>query len=357
MVLGWTAIKKVGGGLVLSETVFQRVEKKYKISASTRQKIESLLRGKMAPDAYGNTYVSSLYFDTPTRGIIARSLEKPLYKEKLRLRVYGQENVDVLPAVFMQGVAGAGFSNIAVFAEMKKKYKGIVYKRRVKMSAPAVRAWFAGADIETAMSEFPLMELCALEDETSAECVTGGALAAENPACTQQFQMKQVVPTAKDIQISHEIDAMRARWEGIEPAMLICCNRVAWAPVLPQTSALAANCTATNAEAGASFNSGAPLATGVAANLEEAQVTPSPTNSVLTQALFNSDVRITFDTNLTYSLDGHAFVPVCDSSESIMEIKCSGAYPSWLVEILNATAARPSSFSKYGTAARLAWGA
>lgn len=43
----------------------------------------------MAVDAYGRTRITSLYLDTPERSMIARSVEKPLYKEKLRLRAYG----------------------------------------------------------------------------------------------------------------------------------------------------------------------------------------------------------------------------------------------------------------------------
>lgn len=48
------------------------------------------------------------------------SLEKPVYKEKLRLRSYG------IPK-----------AKDPVFLELKKKYKGIVYKRRIALSLEA----------------------------------------------------------------------------------------------------------------------------------------------------------------------------------------------------------------------------
>ena len=54
--------------------------------------------------------------DTPDHRLIRSSLEKPVYKEKLRLRSYGVPQSDT-----------------TVFAELKKKYKGIVYKRRIGM--------------------------------------------------------------------------------------------------------------------------------------------------------------------------------------------------------------------------------
>ena len=67
-------------------SVFKRVEKKYRIGAAERAAVEAAAGGPMAVDAYGRTRITSLYLDTPERSMIARSVEKPLYKEKLRLR-------------------------------------------------------------------------------------------------------------------------------------------------------------------------------------------------------------------------------------------------------------------------------
>lgn len=70
----------------------------------------------MRADTYGRSRVNSLYFDTPDHRLIRRSLEKPLYKEKLRVRSYGETTPDS-----------------RVFVELKKKYRGVVFKRRVAL--------------------------------------------------------------------------------------------------------------------------------------------------------------------------------------------------------------------------------
>lgn len=74
------------------------------------------MREYMRPDEYGRSTICNLYFDTPDYLLIRRSLEKPIYKEKLRLRSYG-----------------AAQDDSQVFLELKKKYKGVVYKRRIAM--------------------------------------------------------------------------------------------------------------------------------------------------------------------------------------------------------------------------------
>ena len=58
----------------------------------------------------------SLYLDTPDRRIIRSSIEADDYKEKLRIRSYGE-----------------GSCGSTVFLELKKKFGGVVYKRRVAM--------------------------------------------------------------------------------------------------------------------------------------------------------------------------------------------------------------------------------
>lgn len=89
--------------------VFERKEVKYRLDARQHRAMAAALRGRMAPDAFGRTRIVSRYFDTPERALIERSLDKPLYKEKLRLRSYGSPQ-----------------AGDRVFVEIKKKYKGIV---------------------------------------------------------------------------------------------------------------------------------------------------------------------------------------------------------------------------------------
>ena len=95
---------------------FERFEEKYLLSASQYQTILAGLRGRMQPDLFGRSMVSSIYYDTQDYRLIRTSLEKPDYKEKLRVRVYGNPTADS-----------------KAFVELKKKVDGIVYKRRVEM--------------------------------------------------------------------------------------------------------------------------------------------------------------------------------------------------------------------------------
>ena len=84
-------------------SVFKRVEKKYRIDVAERAAVEAAAERLMAVDDYGRTRITSLYLDTPERAMIARSVEKPLYKEKLRLRAYGDA-----AGVALMGAFGAG---------------------------------------------------------------------------------------------------------------------------------------------------------------------------------------------------------------------------------------------------------
>ncbi len=96
--------------------VFNRVEKKYMIDICTYEKIQSLLKEYMVLDAFNQqSYytIANIYYDTSEHDLIRRSIESPAYKEKLRLRGYG------VPSLTDK-----------VYLEIKKKYDGIVNKRR-----------------------------------------------------------------------------------------------------------------------------------------------------------------------------------------------------------------------------------
>lgn len=104
---------------MIAET-FNRYEYKYLINESTFEKISDYLLEFLTPDKYnvdGNAYsIANLYYDTNNDFLIRTSLSKPAYKEKLRLRAYG------IPSL-----------SDKVFIEIKKKYKGIVNKRRTNI--------------------------------------------------------------------------------------------------------------------------------------------------------------------------------------------------------------------------------
>ena len=107
--------------------VMKRYEVKYMVSAGQRAFLEEALQGHMQVDQYGETSIASLYYDTPDFRLIRTSIEKPEFKEKLRLRSYSLAT-DTSP----------------VFLEMKRKAYGIVYKRRVQTTIPLVEKFFNG---------------------------------------------------------------------------------------------------------------------------------------------------------------------------------------------------------------------
>ncbi len=113
----------------MKETVltFKRYEKKYLLSAEKFGLLWEKMRDHLVPDRFAQSIVCSLYYDSDDFALIRHSLERPVYKEKLRLRSYGVPGPDG-----------------EVFLELKKKYKGVVYKRRVQMSAAEAESYLAG---------------------------------------------------------------------------------------------------------------------------------------------------------------------------------------------------------------------
>ena len=93
---------------------FKRHEEKYLVSKEQGVALKEVFSAHMEPDRFDNYLVQNLYYDTLNWDIIRSSLNKPLYKEKMRLRCY-----DIPDA------------NSTVFLELKKKFKGTVYKSRV----------------------------------------------------------------------------------------------------------------------------------------------------------------------------------------------------------------------------------
>ncbi|MEA4910994.1 MAG: polyphosphate polymerase domain-containing protein [Oscillospiraceae bacterium] len=97
--------------------IFERYESKYLLDARAYSTLMRGMREHITPEQYGRYTIYNLYFDTPNFRLVRQSLDKPIYKEKLRLRSYTLPKADS-----------------EVFVELKKKYDGVVYKRRVQMS-------------------------------------------------------------------------------------------------------------------------------------------------------------------------------------------------------------------------------
>ena len=145
------------------QDVFQRIETKYLMDEDQYQALRKRLEGMAEVDQYGETPILNIYFDTPDYRLIRTSLEKPAYKEKLRLRSYGVPQDDT-----------------QAFIEIKKKFKGVVYKRRIGMS---------------------------YEDSLAYLC--------------------EGRPVKEPSQISGEIDYFMHYYKGIRPAMAVSYDRIA----------------------------------------------------------------------------------------------------------------------------------
>ncbi len=102
---------------MLSQSTFKRYETKYLLTKEQYNHILDYISDYVIADAYGKSTIANVYFDTPNYLLIRRSLEKPIYKEKLRIRTYGLKD-----------------EHKDVFIEIKKKFKSVVYKRRTKIN-------------------------------------------------------------------------------------------------------------------------------------------------------------------------------------------------------------------------------
>ena len=110
-------------------TVMKRVEIKYILDPKQSEYFRNAIKGHMEEDEFGLTSIASLYYDTKDQRLIANSIMKPPFKEKIRLRSYGIATDDS-----------------PVYLELKRKAKGVVYKRRVQSTIPKVNEFFEGND-------------------------------------------------------------------------------------------------------------------------------------------------------------------------------------------------------------------
>ena len=219
------------------QSVFKRYELKYMLTAEQKERILEAMEPYMALDKYGRTTIRNIYFDTANYRLIRRSMEKPEYKEKLRIRSYQKATEDS-----------------TVFVELKKKYKKVVYKRRISMTEAEAMAWICEGK-------------------------------------------KPSVQT----QITREIDYFCEFYGNMRPAVYLSYER----------------------EAYFEKNGG--------------------------------DFRVTFDDNILcrqteLSLCSDPYGdPLLPPGKVLMEIKCSGGMPLWMVHVLTEQRIFKTSFSKYGT--------
>lgn len=220
------------------QSVFKRYELKYLLSHEQKEAVLRAMQGNMKLDKYGRTTIRNIYYDTDTYLLIRRSIEKPAYKEKLRIRSYSRAEPDS-----------------TVFVELKKKYQSVVYKRRISLPEEEAMQWVAGIR-----------------------------------HCHQHTQ------------IADEVDYFMDYYQTLQPVVFLSYEREAY------------------------------------------------------YSIDESDFRVTFDDNILcrqedLSLESQVYgTPILPEGKVLMEIKCSGGIPLWMVQVLSKEHIYKTSFSKYGTA-------
>ncbi|MGI6216682.1 MAG: VTC domain-containing protein [Coriobacteriales bacterium] len=258
--------------------VFKRKEVKYRMSNGQLDSFMNGIGEHTVHDEFGLTRIYSHYFDTNVHEIISRSMDKPLYKEKLRLRTYGEPK-----------------DEDRVFVELKKKFKGVVYKRRVGMSYAAALEFLDGMPYEIACQRFPLQDRYMQVDSLS----------------------------YKSIQISKEIDAFIDRNSPLHDAMLIKCDREAFVGIPEDDTDGIDRQLRITFDKNISYMELVPTRGGLHAR--------EPSNGrILPSEPLDSPTLL------------------LPRGEAIVEIKAMGSYPIWLADLLEECKAYPSSFSKYG---------
>ena len=219
------------------QTVFKRYEIKYMLTLEQKEKILNAMQNYMSLDKYGRSSIRNIYFDTDSYRLIRRSIDKPEYKEKLRIRSYGKATNDS-----------------RVFVELKKKYDKVVYKRRLDLPCDIAFDWITGKNSR------PI-----------------------------------------DTQISREIEYFLKYYETLRPAAFLSYEREAYYE-----------------KNGGSF-------------------------------------RVTFDDNILFRTDELSLISeaygesLLEDNKVLMELKCAGGLPLWLVKVLSEEKIYKTSFSKYGT--------
>lgn len=106
---------------------FSRYEAKYYLTKAQREAIWPLILEHFTIDEFGRHTISNIYYDTDNYEITRESIDKPVYKEKLRLRAYGVPDPETGK----------------VFVEIKKKFDHVVYKRRIRVPVPEANAFLS----------------------------------------------------------------------------------------------------------------------------------------------------------------------------------------------------------------------
>ena len=234
------------------QAVFKRYEIKYMVTAEQKTRILKAMEPYMEMDRFGRSTVRNIYYDTDDFVLARHSIAKPDFKEKLRVRSYARAD-----------------AASTVFIELKRKFDGVVYKRRVGLREADAMKWMAGSN---------------------------------DPAVIHGTD-------AGSTQVTSEIEYFRGLYNGLKPVLYLAYDREAYR-----------------------MKEGAQTADG------------------------GSEFRVTFDCNIRcrendLSLKSEAYgTEMLEEGMFLMELKCPGAIPLWMTEVLSREHLYKTSFSKYGTA-------
>lgn len=269
------------------QQIFQRIEYKYILTEYQYYALRQYLERMARVDRYGDTQILNLYFDTPDYSIIRSSIDAKDYKEKLRLRSYG------IPE-----------SGSDTFLEIKKKYQGVVYKRRVCMPLEEALDFISTREAETSLR----LKCWGLgQTGTSPDPRSGYEPARCTPPAPAAETARRITGEPEEtrdpdcsFQILREIDWFFRRLKDLKPRMAISYRRVAMAG------------------------------------------TEDP------------DFRVTFDRDIRWRTDrlslteGGPGQPILPEGQYLMELKIAGAIDMGLAAELSRLRIFPVSFSKYG---------
>lgn len=234
------------------QAVFKRYEIKYMVTAEQKTRILRAMEPYMEMDRFGRSTVRNIYYDTDDFVLARHSIAKPDFKEKLRVRSYAKADAES-----------------TVFVELKRKFDGVVYKRRVGLREADAVKWMAGSN---------------------------------DPAVIHGTD-------AGSTQVTSEIEYFRGLYNGLKPVLYLSYDREAYR-----------------------MKEGAQTADG------------------------GSEFRVTFDCNIRcrendLTLKSEAYgTEMLEEGMFLMELKCPGAIPLWMTEVLSREHLYKTSFSKYGTA-------
>ncbi len=222
-----------------NQNVFKRYEIKYMLTEAQANLVMAAMEPYMKLDHFGKSTIRNLYYDTDDFMLARHSIAKPEFKEKLRVRSYEQTT-----------------DESKIFVELKRKYDGVVYKRRTECANAEALKWLAGQDSDM-----------------------------------------------KGLQVGKEISYFVDYYKTLRPAVFLSYDREAF-------------------------------------KMRE----------------HGNDFRVTFDRNVIYrdydmSLNSEVYgTQILKPGMVLMELKCPGGIPMWMVRTLSKLKIYKTSFSKYGTA-------